>query len=331
MAYETGSATTTLDLLDKLRLFAVANGWTVNRNVAAGSGREVCLSKGTSFFNFRAYNNENITINGSGAANRYGIALNGSDSYSAGATWDRQPGYPLRTTTSGGDQAHATMEVVANNANFPAYHFFANEDCVHLELEVTTGQFQRLGFGRLALFAPVTGDGRFFYAGNYGHPTLTGSTGWLNNDMDNTNHAHECVPFRHASAATGGLTSKGGSSYLRAAFDSFNNWCGSAQSASQSETGQACIGSRSISFPVEDWAPSPLNGVGIIVPQTVGVLRGDTLINPVGTLPNVRYMDMTNYQPGAEFAFGGDTWKVFPWYQKGGVGGMRGIAYKKVI
>jgi hypothetical protein len=328
MAYETGSATTTLDLLEKFRLFLIANGWTVNRNVAAGSGREVCVSKGTSYFNMRAYSNEAITVNGSSTAGKYGIALNGSDGYAGGSAWDRQPGYPLRTVSTGGDQAHATLEVVANTANFPSYFFFAEGDCAYLELEVTAGQYQRLGFGKLDLFAPVTGDGRFFYATNYTHPVLAGTTAWLTNDMDQINYSHECVPFRSASYNS---QSKQGSSYLRAAFDSFNNWAGSARTAGFSETGQACIGSRSISFPIEDWAPSPLNGVGIIVPQTVGVLRGDTLINPVGVLPNIRYMDMTNYSPGAEFAFGGDTWKVFPWYQKGGVGGMRGIAYKKVI
>lgn len=328
MAYETGAATSTLDLLEKLRVFAIAQGWTVNRNVAAGSGREVCISKGSSYFNMRAYANENIVINGSGVAGKYGIAINGSDGYAGGSAWDRQPGYPLRTTTTGGDQAHATMEVVANTANFPAYHFFADTNCIYVELEVASGQFQRFGFGKLELFGAVTGDGRFFYATSYGHPTVgAGSIAWLNNDMDQPNYAQECVPFRSASYTT---VSKVGSSFLRAAFDSFNNWCGSAYTAGTSETGQACIGSRSISFPIEDWAPAPLNGVGIIVPQTVGVLRGDTLINPVGTLPNIRYMDMTNYQPGAEFAFGGDTWKVFPWYQKGGVGGQRGIAYKKV-
>lgn len=329
MAYETGTATTTLDLLDKLRLFAIANGWTVNRNVAAGSGREVCLMKGSSYINLRAYANENIIINGIGAAGKYGIAINGSDGYAGGSTWDRQPGYPLRTTSSGGDQAHATMELVANTANFPAYHFFADANCIYLELEVTTGQFQRLGFGKLDTFGAPSGDGRFFYATSSEHPVVgAGSSAWLNNDMDQANYANECVPFRAASWTT---ISKKGASFLRAAFDSFNNWTHSGYQASVTETGQACISSRSISFPIEDWAPAPLNGVGIIVPQTIGVLRGDTLINPVGVLPNIRFMDMTNYQPGAEFAFGGDTWKVFPWYQKGGVGGQRGIAYKKVV
>jgi hypothetical protein len=173
MAYETGTATSTLDLLEKLRLFAIAQGWTINRNVAAGTGREVCMSKGTQYVNFRAYSNESITINGTATAGKYGIAINGSDSYSAGATWDRQPGYPLRTTSSGGDQAHATMEVVANNANFPAYHFFSEANYIHVELEVTTGQFQRLGFGMLDVFAAVTGDGRYFYATACEHPAIT--------------------------------------------------------------------------------------------------------------------------------------------------------------
>jgi hypothetical protein len=42
-------------------------------------------------------------------------------------------------------------------------------------------------------------------------------------------------------------------------------------------------------------------------------------------------MDMTNYLPGDEFTIGSDTWKVFPWYTKGGIGYNRGIAYLKVV
>lgn len=329
MAYETGTATTTVDLLSKFRVFLIAQGWTVNRDVAAGSGREVCVSKGTSFFNMRAWNNESIFINGSSTAGRTGISINGSDGFSSGATWDRQPGYPQRTSGGGSDQASALMGLVTNTANFPNYFFFADATCAYLELEVTAGQYQRLGFGRLQLFnGAAPGEGRFFYATHGKNVTITGTSSWLARDMDDSQFGEECVPFRGASYCTNTL---GCASYLRAAFDSFNNWAGSGSRASASHTSEACIGSRSISFPIEDWAPSVLNGVGVIVPQTVGVLRADTFINPVGVLPDIRYMDMTNYQPGAEFAFGGDTWKVFPWFQKGGLGGNRGIAYRKVI
>ena len=80
MAYQTGTATDCNDLLDKFRLFAIAQGWIANRWVIAGSGRELCLQKGSAYFNFRSVQYENPTFNGYAAgAGMYGIILNGSD------------------------------------------------------------------------------------------------------------------------------------------------------------------------------------------------------------------------------------------------------------
>ena len=95
MAFETGAATGPNDMLSKLKTFAVAQGWTSNRDVVAGSGRELALSKGSAYFNFRSFEAESITVNGTSLV-RSGIALNGSDGYSGGAAWDRQTGYPVR-------------------------------------------------------------------------------------------------------------------------------------------------------------------------------------------------------------------------------------------
>jgi hypothetical protein len=81
---------------------------------------------------------------------------------------------------------------------------------------------------------------------------------------------------------------------------------------------------------LRDYSPNPLNGVGLLLPNIVSVNRNSEFLSPVGVVPGMRYMDMTLYQPGEEFSLGPDTWKVFPWYQKGGRSWQRGIAYKKV-
>ena len=83
---------------------------------------------------------------------------------------------------------------------------------------------------------------------------------------------------------------------------------------------------------IRDLSPSPLNGVGLLLPNVVSVNRNNEFLNPIGVIPGMRYMDMTAYLPGDEFTLGSDTWKVFPWYSKGGVlSATRGIAYQKVI
>lgn len=332
MAYQTGTATGANDLLDKLRLFAIAQGWTANRWVAAGSGQELCLSKGSAYFNFRSYQNETALINGSSYTLRYGISMNGSDSYAGGSAWDRQPGYPVRSGgTAGSDQGHGYMPFVVSQGPFVAYHLFAPDSkTIYLELEITTGTFLRLGFGTLDLFNSGTpGGGRFFYStgSNGGVTNSTGTSTWLGTDIDNGIYSLEEVPFRAADYTTANANS---GSFLRAAFDSFDNWCGSANAAANTNMVQACQGGGVHDRLIRDLSPNPMNGIGILTPNIVSVNRANEYLHPIGVIPGIRYMDMTNYLPGDEFTIGADTWKVFPWYNKGGRSYQRGIAYKKV-
>lgn len=330
MSYETGTSTGANDLLDKIRIFALAQGWTANRWLTVGSGRELCLSKGSAYFNFRSYQNETVLVNGTSRANKYGIVMNGSDGYSGGNAWDLQPGYPIRSSSWGGIQGHAFLPLVTNLGAFPSYHFFTPDSkCLHIELEVTTGVFQRMGFGSLDLFNPATpGGGRYLYSTGGDHVTnAVSSLTWLGEHIDRSGYSLEEVPFR--SGDYGGDLGKGGS-MVRAAFDSFDNWCGSARVATSTHLTQACQGGGVHDKILRDSSPNPMNGIGILTPHVVSVLRSAEFLHPIGTIPGLRYMDMTNYLPGDEFTFGLDTWKVFPWYQKGGRSYTRGIAHKKV-
>lgn len=332
MAYETGASTGPNGLLDKLRLFAIAQGWTVNRRVTAGSGLELCVSKGSAYFNMRSYQNETVLVNGSSSTLRYGISINGSDGFASDSAWDRQAGYPVRPSgTVGSEQGHGYMPFVTSTGPFPSYYLFAPDSkTIYLEVEVTTGTFQRMGFGSLDLFNPATpGGGRFFYStgGNGSVTNSTSSSTWLGSEIDNVSYALEEVPFR-ATDYYGTANQCG--SFLRAAFDSFDNWCGSAVQASSSNMAQACQGGGVHDKIIRDSSPNPMNGVGILTPNVVSVNRANEYLHPVGVVPGMRYMDMTNYLPGDEFTLGSDTWKVFPWYQKGGRSFQRGIAYKKV-
>lgn len=330
MAYETGTSTGANDLLDKIRIFAVAQGWTQNRWVTVGSGRELCISKGTAYFNFRSYQNESVLVNGATQANKYGIVMNGSTGYSGGANWDRQPGYPVRSSSTGGDQGHVFLPMVTNFGPFPSYHFFTPDSkCLHVELEITTGVYQRMGFGSLDLFNPASpGGGHYIYSTTGQHVTnAIGSSTWLGSEIDNGSFAQEEVPFRQADHST--LADRGGS-MVRAAFDSFDGWCGSGRSIIGTNLTQACQGGGVHDKILRDSSPNPMNGIGVLTPNVVSVLRSSDYLHPLGTVPGLRYMNMTNYLPGDEFNIGSDTWKVFPWYQKGGRSYQRGIVHKKV-
>lgn len=332
MAYETGASTGPNGLLDKLRLFAISQGWTINRWANAGAGRELCLSKAGAFFNIRSYQNETVFINGSNRTLRTGISMNGSDSFSSGSPWDRQVGYPVRpASAAGSDQWTVHMPFVTTTGPFPAYHFFAvDAKTIYVELEVTTGTFQRMGFGSLDLFNMTTpGGGRFFYSTG-SSATVTdsvASSSWLGAEIDSQLYSLEEVPFRGADINA--TTDQIGSA-VRAAYGSFDNWCSSQRAGSTSATPQACQGGGVHDKILRDASPNPLNGIGILTPNIVSVNQANEYLHPVGAVPGMRYMDMTNYLPGDEFTLGSDTWKVFPWYRQGGRSYQRGIAYKKV-
>lgn len=333
MAYQTGTASDVNDLLDKFRLFAIAQGWTANRWATMGSGRELCIQKSSAYFNFRAWNNETALVNGSDQASKTGIAINGSDGYNGANAWDRQPGYPQRRSGATVDQAHAWFPLVINLGPFPAYHFFAPDSkTLYAEVEISTGIFLRFGCGSLDLFNPAApGGGRFFYATGGQHVTNgTSFFEWLGSDSDNTSYALEEVPFRCADYCTSQAGSGLTGSYVRVQHDSFDNWAFSGRDSSTSNTGSFCQGGGVHDRPIRDLSPNSLNGVGVLLPNIVSVNRNQEYLNPIGTVPGMRYMDMTNYLPGDEFTLGSDTWKVFPWYAKGGRSGQRGIAYLKV-
>jgi hypothetical protein len=273
-----------------------------------------------------------MLVNGSSSANKYGITLNGSDGYAAGNAWDRQPGYPVRGSASGGDQAHVLFPLVTTTGPFPAYHFFAPDSkTLYAEVEITTGCFMRFGCGSLDLFNPAApGGGRFCYAVTGSHVTnSTSSSNWLGADMDNLYYGLEFVPFRGADYAIDNSGFSFGS-MVRAAFASFNNWAGSGRTVTTSGLQMACQGGGCHDKVLRDYSPNPLNGVGLLLPNIVSLNIGDEYLSPIGVVPGMRYMDMTNYLPGDEFTIGSDTWKVFPWYAKGGIGYNRGIAYLKV-
>lgn len=334
MAYESGVANTVHDLLDKLRIFAAAQGWTINRWQSELSGWALCIEKNGMFFNFHSGENITMIINDSNSSGRSGIRLNGSDGYSSGAQWDRMPGHPLRTAGTSGatgtNQGHCFVPTFFNSGPYAAYHFFTfDEKSLHCTFEITTGIFLHFGCGALDLFSPsAPGGGRYCYGtgGSYPSTSVTGNT-WLGQNGDHSRAALELVPGRSASYNT--LSSLGGS-HLRAAFASFDNWCGSGRTTASTHLFECWQGGGCHDKVIRDYAPNPINNVGVLVPNVASVNRGDFL-QPVGVFPGMRYMDMTNYLPGDEFTIGSDVWKVFPWFQKGSIQSyQRAIALLKV-
>lgn len=320
MAYETGSAAGPNDLLDKLRAFLLANGWTINSFITIGSGRRLHVTKGGVFANFRSYQNETLSsandVNGQTTAAFWGIGFNPSDGYNAANLWCQQPGYPNYSGAKGGYLNQMSSAI-------PTYHFFTYSDIdeVHVVVEFVTGRFMYLGFGQIALYNGAAFGGRWMGGGGYSDSSLPLTSGF------ETSGSAECIPFRNSYYA-GGTGSC--SSFLRVNIDNHDGWAGGGRIASNSPSPLAAISAEYWDGDTLTATTSPFTWQTQLLPYMVGVVRSDTAISPFGEIKNLRRLDITNYLPAEEFALGPDTWKVFPLYQKAGWSQTKGFAVRKV-
>lgn len=322
MAYETGSASSPSDLLDKLRAFLLTNGWTINSFITIGSGKRLHIQKGACYFNFRSYHGETLTsandLNGQITRGFWGIGGYASNGYSGASNWNAQPGYPLYAGYCRGGYANQL------NSAIPTYHFFTYTDIteVHVVIEFVTGKFQHINFGDLQKYNVSASGGRWMSMPTYADGYLPQING-----VDYSSGAGSMIPFR--GAAYHGSTDCN-SSMIRVNIDNHDGWAFEANSSNHSPSSIAAVGPHYYNQDIETATTSPYSWQTQLLPYTIGIVRSNTNISPFGEIKHLRELDITNYIEAEEIVLGPDTWKVFPVYQKGGYTLQRGIAIRKV-
>ena len=321
MAYETGSASSPSDLLDKLRAFLLTNGWTINSFITIGSGKRLHIQKGSCYYNFRAYHGETVSdvddLNSERTTNFWGIGGYPSDGYSGANNWNSQPGCPLYGYYYRGGYANQLSSAI------PTYHFFTYTDIteVHVVIEFVTGKFQHINFGDLQKYNPSALGGCWMsmptsmdsqLPHSYGQDFLTASS---------------MVPFRGASyLGAGGYNS----SAIRVNIDNHDGWAFEGSGDSISNSPIAAVGPHYYNQEFETATTSPYSWQTQLLPYVIGIVRSNASVSPFGEIKHLRELDITNYIEAEEIVLGPDTWKVFPLYQKGGYSLQRGIAIRKV-
>lgn len=326
MAYETGSSSGPNDLLDKLRAFLLANGWTINSFTALGSGYRLHVSKGSVFVNFRSYVAEVISaanfINGSTTTNaHYGIAGYPSDGYNGSLGWNLQPGYPnYSSACQGGCMPGLTSAI-------PTYHFFAypDSDEIYVVVEFVTNRFQMMSFGTILKYNAAAVGGRWMSMPGRDRDLATNvqSSGGID-----YSGAGSLIPFRSADYND---SMSSASSLIRVNIDSHDGWAFEARSSAVSFSSIGCASQGVWDADLVAGTVSPYNWQTQMVPHALLISRDSAIAySPFGELRNFRRLDITNYLPAEEFSLGPDTWKTFPLFQKGGYSFTRGFALKKV-
>ena len=140
MPFQTGTATSFVNLLDTLRLFATANGWTENSWVSPA----LSLQKGTIYANLNATSTE--------------LQMKGSLGYSGAAAWNAQP------------STHAPIPRIRDGwygaVTWPATYWMfihTSPDDIVVVLRYQPTRFLYMTFGQLLKYGTYTG-GEYYAA-----------------------------------------------------------------------------------------------------------------------------------------------------------------------
>ncbi len=317
VGFYSGTSTGPNDLIDKLRLAAIAESWTIDDFSAVGAGYRLHMHKTLGgevvYFNFRsAIAETGVTLitedNKAGADGTVtGLIMNGSTGYDAGELWHKQPGYPQnkdRSNYSFG-VAMSPMSVSA----IPAYYFFFVGNSVHIAVEITSGKFQFMSFGMLSKQGTYTGG--WYFTGS-----LSSYTPATDYDGQNDVPRYFTTPCLSADRANGAV-------YIVA--DTVTSWrmAGDSSNGVYDEIIFPATAGVGNDFVYEYYynggfaslfyiyAPSAYNAMSAMCPLYTCLKRSDDNYSLIGHPEGVRFLNVTNYTPAQEITYGAETWVVF--------------------
>lgn len=311
MAYETGSATSRDDLLDKLRIFLVANGWTQNYWAAEGEGYRLHVNKSNVYANFRtsAGVSERLLTVMQTHANQW-FAMNLSTGYDGTKHWSLQPGAPCRTSGDVGSLASGFLVT----GSIISYYFFTQDNSFDVVAEISSGVFRSMHAGELTKFGSYTGGMYMtapialtaywelrsvftFPSYSYTYPSTFvsfddgGGLKWFsNNSAYGTDHALS-MPYNQVNFTTTTKCSAGAVTSLLA-------------------------------------IPPTTEGSTVLLPLYYGALQSP-YIWPLGYVPHVRICRGDYVANAQEWVLGSDTWTLFKTAFCGTT--VLAIAIKKVV
>lgn len=292
MAYSTGAAATQDALMDALRTFALAQGWTSD----AYAGNVLEIHKGTIYVQFQWDDTTRIQV-------FHSLGYDGSG-----------PGSEPDDSGNGGAAERQVSGIGAGP--FVKYHFFApssGEDYIHVVLEYAAAKYRHFTFGELVKVGTWTGGEYCF--GHY----------WYASDPDDLRGNQHAIPFDGRSeqpyyAGTihaEGLPSQAGAGKWGICWNlRYNSSPGTDKAGNPRTVFGSEVRNGFVTCAFAGMKANPSDGYVPLIPLAVYHSEDYTLsvkkLRLVGYAPDVRYMNMRNFAPAEEITIGGDTWMVFP-------------------
>lgn len=338
MAYETGSATDLGDLLSKLDVFLVANGWTqddFDDGATTAAEGFANWTKNTMSMGLKWVANAPNNMSVHQATAHSGSGFPGTH------TNDSGNGY----NSAFGSDANLELERCVNSIGdgpFVSYHFFEQDSgpaYVHIVVEIESEVFRHFGWGEMEKFNDWTGGeycyGHYAREGTNNSPVRTETTIFGDGIFTNTGTSAK----RGATIRAEGFPMQGGAEKWFICIGGTTTLDSADRLDTAGEIKRVvCGGARGgpIAFPLGQFRSDVATGHIPMYP--LGYFVRDftnSFLYFIGNFPDIRGIDIFNLAPGQEITIGSDVWIVFPqtrrtednvndrtYYQ--------GFAYKKV-
>lgn len=332
MTYATGTATDLEDLLAKLSTFAVTThgGWTQGYLNTTNGWFE--LHKGNLSVSFKwtkAATPQHLSVH-------QATAFVGVGTAPGAHTADSGNGF--NTTTTGHTNANLLTERCVSqigNGPYPAYYFFGGTDYIHVVVETVTGTFRHFGFGTIDKFGDNWVGGEYAY-GHFQEQATNGlavdpNTQVLFDGVGATSERLISATIRIAS----GLANQGAAVWgvvnTLASASLLNDTAGNVRRQIHGgfRCGMAARGFGNMSGSISN-GQIPLYSISAFYRDP-----SNARVYLLGYMPDIRAVNVRNFEPAQEVVIGSDTWKIFPMSIRtnAAVAGRTfnsGIAYRKV-
>lgn len=324
MSYQTGTASSPVNLLQTLVTWLVSIGWTQDMSQADGAGWRAHLHKSGNYVNLRAAMNESSPAIWAGGMYAAGYSLNTylGTGFASGSAWNAQTGGPIG---SGAAYTVGTGFALPSGA-IQNYYFFgdATGDNIVIVVERTPSLYVHMGWGLSLVKAGAWTGGPYFFGtvcGYYMH--YTGTVG----------------PGNTLSASCPGCDADYVSDtncYIRIDVDAFTGkWIGVSPdtTANQGYTGKLAFSSvmPAMSYAARTIAPRFSDNFGSLpswqnnqtsaadsranlLPVHLYAVRDAGQMSLIGSIPNVFSTNGVGngFSNASEYVLGPTTYKMFP-------------------
>lgn len=338
MAYETGSASDIADLFSKLHTFAtstVSTTWTSDENDTGNGVLAISKTTGSTECYVQFWWDEAGSPEAVGIYQSLGFINTSTDPGSH--TDDSGNGYNTSGSPTNSNYRTERHVDLGSDGPFPSYHFFEDDDAttyyIHVVVEIETDVYRHFGFGILNKRGTWTG-GEYCYGQEFAANTITDddNCALLDGLAANSSQAR-----KYATMHVEGLPNQGSSNWACV----WGSETAAAPTDSSSNTKETVWGGRRTGLVPSGLGNFKAGNSDGFVPMypllCMYIDKTDDELIPLGTMPDVRCLNIANFEPGAEQAISGEgTWIMFPISKRaattegGDASGNDGVAYKKV-